>query len=183
MGIRSMQGTSSHLEYIGPKGRKHRKNCIFYKNNKCICKKSQAYLMKCIGRLCCGQYNDSEEAKEALESETRELLKYKNTLTRHQKHLNKRSAKKKNKVLPSKGIISIDDNRNPLLGKKIKLKSLKMKEELTIEIVKIEQESIFNRRYSINSNFGMALLGKKVGDIIRINVVNGYLAYEILSME
>lgn len=29
MGIREMQGTLAHLEYIGPRGRKRRKYCVY----------------------------------------------------------------------------------------------------------------------------------------------------------
>ncbi|SHF14345.1 Uncharacterised protein [Clostridium fallax] len=31
MGIREMQGTPAHIEYIGPKGGKRRSNCVYYK--------------------------------------------------------------------------------------------------------------------------------------------------------
>jgi hypothetical protein len=51
MEIREMQGTSAYLQYIGPKGRKRKKNCIYYTDNKCSNNKSQVYLMNCVGRM------------------------------------------------------------------------------------------------------------------------------------
>ncbi|MDD7382411.1 MAG: GreA/GreB family elongation factor [Bacillales bacterium] len=65
----------------------------------------------------------------------------------------------------------------------MKLRSLKMQEDITIKIVKPNEESTFNRRYSLDSSFARALSGKAVGDVIRVNVVNGYLAYKILSID
>lgn len=178
MGIKSMQGTSSHLEYVGPKGRKRRKNCIFYKDDKCICKKSQSYLMKCVGRLCCGQYSDSEEDKIRFQDETKELIGYKSN-SRVKK---KQPQKTKNKTLNSRGVVSLNDKNNNLLGKSISLKSLRTGEIINIKVVRVEEESIFNRRYSSGSNFGMALRGKVIGDIIKINIVNGHESYEILNI-
>lgn len=51
MGIRSMQGTPAHLEYIGPHGKKARKSCVYYRDNICVCKTAQCFMMKCVGRL------------------------------------------------------------------------------------------------------------------------------------
>ena len=58
MGIRRMQGTSAYLEYIGPKGKKKKKNCIYYKDNQCRNIKSPIYLLNCIGRMLCHNYDD-----------------------------------------------------------------------------------------------------------------------------
>jgi len=58
-----------------------------------------------------------------------------------------------------------------------------MQENIVIKIVKPSEENYFYRRYSIDSNFARALRGKKVGDVIRVNVIKGYLAYEILSID
>ena len=85
--------------------------------------------------------------------------------------------------LKSKDIINLDSNKHYLLGKTIKLKSLKMQENIVIKIVKPSEENYFYRRYSMDSNFARALRGKKVGDVIRVNVIKGYLAYEILSID
>lgn len=74
MGIRNMQGTSAHLEYIGPKDRKYKKDCIYNKNNICTCGKTRIYLSKCAGRLICGFYEDSEEARQELLEKKVEML-------------------------------------------------------------------------------------------------------------
>lgn len=192
MGIRGMQGTASHLEYIAPKGRKYRKDCIYYDKNICVCKTSQSYLMKCVGRFCCGKYEDSVEKKKQLEKEKEELFAYCKDIAKDEeekkkkyKYLEKTSKKKKKTQikLKSKDAINLDSNKHYLLGKTIKLRSLKMQEDITIKIVKPNEESTFNRRYSLDSSFARALSGKAVGDVIRVNVVNGYLAYKILSID
>lgn len=192
MGIRGMQGTASHLEYIAPKGRKYRKDCIYYDKNICVCKTSQSYLMKCVGRFCCGKYEDSVEKKKQLEKEKEELFAYCKDIAKDEeekkkkyKYLEKTSKKKKKTQikLKSKDAINLDSNKHYLLGKTIKLRSLKIQEDITIKIVKPNEESTFNRRYSLDSSFARALSGKAVGDVIRVNVVNGYLAYKILSID
>lgn len=72
---------------------------------------------------------------------------------------------------------------NSILGKKFKLRSLEMLEDIIIEIVVPQKESHVSRKYSVNSNFGRALKGKSVGDVIKVNVINGHLTYKILSIE
>lgn len=69
-----MQGTSAHLEYIGPKDRKYKKNCIYNKDNICTCEKTRIYLSKCAGRMICGFYEDSEEAKKELSKKKVDIL-------------------------------------------------------------------------------------------------------------
>ncbi|CAM3706185.1 hypothetical protein ACQR3C_00665 [Clostridium perfringens] len=61
MGIKQMQGTSSYLEYVGPKGRKYKKNCIYNDDGICKCVKINCYMSKCVGRLYCTHYDDSEK--------------------------------------------------------------------------------------------------------------------------
>lgn len=184
-----MQGTSAHIEYIGPKDRKFRKNCIYYHENICICKKSQAFMVKCVGRLYCGQYDDNKEHKAQLEEDIVNLINECKIISEKEKeknklygHLNKSNEVPREEYI-SKNTINLDNKRNYLLGKTIKLKSLKMQEEIIVKIVKPNEVSTINRKYSIDSNFARALGGKSVGDIIRVNVVNGYLAFKILSIE
>lgn len=192
MGIRRMQGTSAHIEYIGPRGKKYRKNCIYYHENICVCKKSQAFMVKCIGRLYCGQYDDDNSKKEEIKKYIEELIEECKVISEKQKiekekyrNLDKRNKKKeKNREeYISKNTISLDNKKNYLLGKTIKLRSLKMQEDIVIKIVKANEVSTINRKYSIDSNFARSLAGKSVGDVIRVNVVKGYLAFKILSIE
>ena len=74
MGIREMQGTPAHIEYIGPKGRKRRSNCVYYKEGLCRCEKSQIFLLKCVGRLLCNYYDDSSETKILLENKRKNIM-------------------------------------------------------------------------------------------------------------
>ena len=76
MSIRNMQGTPSYLQYVGPKGRKRKKNCVFNYYGSCYCKSSQYYLLTCGGRMSCSNYDDSKEAREKYEQEKNKEKRY-----------------------------------------------------------------------------------------------------------
>ena len=57
MGIKRMQGTSAHFEYVRPKDGKRKSDCIYYNKGICNHSKCQTYLGKCIGRLYCSNFD------------------------------------------------------------------------------------------------------------------------------
>lgn len=132
-----MQGTPAHLEYIGPKERKYRKNCIFNNDNICYCSKAPSYMTRCIGQLYCAKFDDDKDSKEKLVSEKENLSSnYKYVLEQHDKIMQRKSKLKGNSYTrkgqigkPSKVVY---DNGNSLIGKTFKLLSLKIKEEIII---------------------------------------------------
>lgn len=162
MGINRMQGTSSHIEYIGQRGRKFRKNCIHYTDSKCSCKSSQAYMMKCVGRLCCGHYEDSSLKRIQLDDEKESLKNaYTDIKTNHTiKSKNSPKGNKKNRRVNS--VIIKNVAQNDLLGKTFRLRSLKFNEDITIKIVTLNEQSEINRKYSTDSIFARSLVGKKL---------------------
>lgn len=155
MGIKSMQGTPAHLEYIGPHGRKYRTSCIYNQNKVCFCRKAQCYLNKCVGRLNCDKFDDR-----------------KGKITQSNEKIGNRKRENYNSQVKSN-----------ILGKKFKLKSLRTMEEIVIEIVGPNRVSTINRRYSVNSNFGRALQGKTVGDRVTVNITRKYLRYIIIDIK
>lgn len=55
-----MQGTPAHLEYIVPKDKKRKTDCIYYNKGICNNSKYQIYLGKCV-RLLCDHFDDDKE--------------------------------------------------------------------------------------------------------------------------
>ena len=82
MGIKRMQGVSAELEYIGPRGRKRKKNCVFYFEGICKNAKINNYLCKCVGRMFCSTYTDiiNNENDNKGQQNYREFLNKKITL-------------------------------------------------------------------------------------------------------
>lgn len=188
MGIKKMQGTPAHLEYVGPKERKYRKNCIYNNDNICYCSKAPSYMTKCVGQLHCGKFDDDKDSKEKLVIEKENLnSNYKYVLEEHDKIMKSKS-KLNESLYTRKGQMGKPnevayDNGNLLIGKTFKLLSLRNKEEIIIYIVNLGEESSINRKYTMYSNFARALIGKKVGDEIRVKIGNGYLSYKIIGIK
>ena len=57
------------------------------------------------------------------------------------------------------------------------------REEKTITIVGEYEADPVNGKYSVTSPIGKALLGKKVGDSVEINIPAGKITYKIVSLQ
>lgn len=68
------------------------------------------------------------------------------------------------------------------IGAKVKLKDLNKNSELSYKIVSPVEADYDSGKISITSPVAKGLLGKKVGDVVKINVPAGLLHYEILSI-
>jgi transcription elongation factor GreA len=69
------------------------------------------------------------------------------------------------------------------LGAYVKIKNIKTKEENKYQIVSSIESNVFEGRMSSESIVGAALLGKKVGDKINVQIPDGIAKYEILAIE
>lgn len=69
------------------------------------------------------------------------------------------------------------------LGLKVKVKDSKSKKENTYTIVGSTEADPFEGKISNESLVGAALLGKKVKDKVQVQVPDGNVTYEILSIE
>jgi transcription elongation factor GreA len=69
-----------------------------------------------------------------------------------------------------------------VFGARVKLKDLDLEEEEEVELVGPGQEDYEKNRILTSSPRGQALLGKKIGDLVEINVPRGVLRYEVLGI-
>ncbi len=65
----------------------------------------------------------------------------------------------------------------------VSLKDLKNQRELKYTLVSKEESDFKQKKISIESPVGKALLGKKVGDVVEIQVPAGQLTYQITDIE
>lgn len=157
MGIRRMQGTSAYLEYIGPKGKKKKRNCIYYKDNKCSNIKSPIYLLNCIGRMYCSNYDDLKT------EEKRNSDEYENNLIYQKKY-----KEEKDRINRSKNNYL---NRESLLNKEVILLDIETNEVIDITIVEEKDKDILSDKISIESPLGRALCRTSIGS--EFEVVQG----------
>lgn len=170
MGIRRMQGTSAYLEYIGPKGKKKKRNCIYYNDNKCSNTKSPIYLLNCIGRMYCNNYDDlkTDEKSNSDEYETNVVYqrKYKEENDR------KNRSKNENAYL----------SRESLLNKDVILLDLDTNEVIDIRIVEEKDKDILSDKISIESPLGRALCRTSIGNEFEVVQGNSTIKYMIKNV-
>ena len=65
----------------------------------------------------------------------------------------------------------------------VELKDLKKKKKITYTLVSPEEVDVDQQRISVESPVGRALIGKKAGDVVSIEVPAGMLEYQILSVK
>ncbi len=65
---------------------------------------------------------------------------------------------------------------------KVKIKNLKVNRELEYMIVSESEASVKEKKISVDSPIGKGLLGKKIGDIVTINIPAGEMSFEILDI-
>ena len=69
-----------------------------------------------------------------------------------------------------------------LVLSKVKIKNLSNKTEMNYTLVAESEADLKTGKISVNSPIGNGLLGKKVGEIAEVNVPNGTLKFEIMSI-
>ena len=87
------------------------------------------------------------------------------------------------KVLASAQLIdenSIDTSHVSVLTN-VKIKNLKVKKEMTYKLVS-ESEANVERKISVDSPIGKGLLGKKIGDIAKVETPNGVMEFEVMDI-
>ncbi|MBV8807720.1 MAG: transcription elongation factor GreA [Acidobacteriaceae bacterium] len=68
------------------------------------------------------------------------------------------------------------------LGSQVVVLDLKKDEELTYNLVTSEEADVANGKISTSSPIGKGLLGKRVGDTVKISIPDGIREMEILSL-
>ncbi len=80
-------------------------------------------------------------------------------------------------------IIDSKDTSHVSLGNWVILKNMKTGEEIRIRIVTPQEADIFTGRVSEDSPMGKSILGRKVGDKVKVNAPGGIVEYEIVAIE
>ncbi|EMY81233.1 transcription elongation factor GreA [Psychroflexus gondwanensis ACAM 44] len=74
------------------------------------------------------------------------------------------------------------DTSKVLIHSKVRLKNVKMNQEMTYKLVAQSEADLKAGRISVDSPIGKGLLGKEAGDIAEIEVPNGKITFEILEV-
>jgi len=64
----------------------------------------------------------------------------------------------------------------------VKLKNLKTNSEMQYTIVSESEANLKEKKISVNTPIAQGLLGKKVGDVVEIQVPNGIVSFEIVDI-
>ena len=75
------------------------------------------------------------------------------------------------------------DTSKVLVLSKVQIKNLSNSMMMDYTLVAESEADLKSRKISVNSPIGRGLLGKKVGQIAKINVPNGTLEFEIVSIK
>jgi transcription elongation factor GreA len=74
------------------------------------------------------------------------------------------------------------DTSKVLIHSKVRLKNVKMNQEMTYKLVAQSEADLKAGRISVDSPIGKGLLGKEAGDTVEIEVPSGKITFEILEV-
>ncbi len=86
-------------------------------------------------------------------------------------------------ILSVAEIIDSTDTNQVSLGNWVVLKNLQSGEEFKVRIVTPQEADIFSNKISEDSPIGRSLLGRKVGDVVKVQTPSGMVEYEIQAIE
>lgn len=75
------------------------------------------------------------------------------------------------------------DTSKILLLSKVEIKNTKTNMKIAYEIVPESESDIKKNKISVSSPFAKALLGKRVGDVVEVQVPAGIMNFEVLSVQ
>ncbi|WP_448535284.1 transcription elongation factor GreA [Pseudothermotoga sp.] len=126
-------------------------------------------------------YEISERIKEARElgdlAENTEYDEAKN----EQGRINSRIAELE-QILNNAEIIEATESDVVSIGSWVVIKNLNTGEERTIRLVNPQESDIFSNKVSVDSPVGRVLLGKKIGEVVRLKTPAGQVRYEIIGI-
>lgn len=74
------------------------------------------------------------------------------------------------------------DTETVQIFNKVKIKNLKTKAEMEYTLVSESESNIKEKKISVNTPIAKGILGKKIGDIVDIEIPNGVINLEILDI-
>ncbi len=87
------------------------------------------------------------------------------------------------RLLNSAEIIDSTDTSHVDVGSWVILKNLSTGEEMKIRLVTPQEADIFHGKISVDSPIGKSILGRKVGEKVKVNAPKGIVEYEIVTIE
>ncbi len=88
------------------------------------------------------------------------------------------------KVLASAQLIdekSIDTSQVSVLTN-VKIKNLRVKKEMTYKLVSESEANVKEKKISVESPIGKGLLGKKVGEVAKVETPSGVMEFEVMDI-
>lgn len=126
----------------------------------------------------------AEKIKEALSfgdiSENAEYDEAKNEQADLEKRIAKLENMVRNAILIDESLVTTDEIN---VGCRVRLLEVDEKEETEYMIVGATEADPFDQKISNESPVGMALIGRKVGDVVDVVVPDGIVKYQVLSIE
>ncbi len=86
-------------------------------------------------------------------------------------------------ILNAAEIIDSQDTSKVSLGNWVILKNKQTGEDFKIRLVTPQEADIFNNKISEDSPIGRSILGKRVGDVVKVQTPSGMAEYEIQAIE
>ncbi|KAF2957476.1 transcription elongation factor GreA [Thermotoga sp. Ku-13t] len=85
-------------------------------------------------------------------------------------------------ILNNAEIIESTESDVVSIGSWVVIKNLNTGEERTIRLVNPQESDIFSNKVSVDSPVGRVLLGKRIGEVIRLRTPAGQVRYEIIGI-
>lgn len=76
---------------------------------------------------------------------------------------------------------SVDTSQVSILTK-VKIKNLKINKEMVFMIVSESEANVKEKKISVDSPIGQGLIGRKIGDIAKVQTPGGEISFEILDI-
>lgn len=85
-------------------------------------------------------------------------------------------------ILNNSEIIENTDSNQISVGSYVIIKNLNTGEERSVRLVNPQEADIFSNKISVDSPVGRALMGRKVGEVVKLKAPAGSVRYEILGI-
>ncbi|MGB9789758.1 transcription elongation factor GreA [Thermotoga caldifontis] len=85
-------------------------------------------------------------------------------------------------ILNNAEIIESTESDVVSIGSWVVIKNLNTGEERTIRLVNPQESDIFSNKVSVDSPVGRVLLGKRIGEVVRLKTPAGQVRYEIIGI-
>jgi transcription elongation factor GreA len=76
-------------------------------------------------------------------------------------------------------VTQIENTQKVIFGTTVDIVNIETEEKVTYQIVGDDEADIKRGKISVSSPIARALIGKPVGDVVKVNVPNGIVEYEI----